>query len=125
MVQQELEEYFEKYGKIKSSKIAKTDQGHSKGYGFVMFESPRDANSAMLDYKGGNAPFQLEWYKDKSKRIDLDRLVKSTGMPIENSIMISWNNVQVKAPEITQGDVYRCFNKIGNISEVKMLSGVS
>lgn len=57
MVQHELEEYFEKYGKIKSSKIAKTDQGQSKGYGFVMFESPRDANSAMLDYKGGNAPF--------------------------------------------------------------------
>lgn len=65
MSQQELEEYFAKrYGAIRSVKIAKDGvTGMGRGYGFVWFEKPEEANAAMLDFKGGNTDFKLEWYK--------------------------------------------------------------
>ena len=55
--EQSLETYFtEKYGAVKSCKIAKDPtSGNSLGYGFVWFERDLDASAAMLDFKKGNS----------------------------------------------------------------------
>merc|ERR1711944_237483 len=41
-----LTEMFSKYGKISSVKVMKSEEGKSKGFGFVSFESPEEASKA-------------------------------------------------------------------------------
>ncbi|XP_056646289.1 polyadenylate-binding protein 4-like isoform X1 [Diorhabda sublineata] len=45
--EEELRSMFEKYGKITSSKIMSKDDGKSKGFGFVAFESTEAAETAV------------------------------------------------------------------------------
>jgi len=70
MVDSELESYFSKYGPVKGCKVSKDPvTGASKGYGFVWFQSGKDANSAMLDFKGNrDKPYTLDWYKILAQR---------------------------------------------------------
>lgn len=42
-----LEQVFERFGRILSCKIAKDDNGKSKGFGFVQFDSEESANNAL------------------------------------------------------------------------------
>merc|ERR1712209_255695 len=44
-----LNEMFEKYGKISSVKIMKSEDGKSKGFGFVSFDTPEEAQTAVDD----------------------------------------------------------------------------
>merc|ERR1711988_710659 len=53
-----LNEMFQKYGKISSVKVMKSDDGKSKGFGFVSFESPEEAMNACEELNGQDlAPF--------------------------------------------------------------------
>merc|ERR1712223_325376 len=47
-----LNEMFQKYGKISSVKVMKSDDGKSKGFGFVSFESPEEAMNACEEPNG-------------------------------------------------------------------------
>lgn len=47
-----LEEIFKKYGNILSSKVVMADDGKSKGYEFVQFESEESANAAIEKLNG-------------------------------------------------------------------------
>merc|ERR1712223_905222 len=47
-----LHEMFQKYGKISSVKVMKSDDGKSKGFGFVSFESPEEAMIACDELNG-------------------------------------------------------------------------
>merc|ERR1711981_956057 len=47
-----LNEMFQKYGKISSVKVMKSDDGKSKGFGFVSFESPEEAMNACDELNG-------------------------------------------------------------------------
>ncbi|XP_055924930.1 polyadenylate-binding protein 4-like [Argiope bruennichi] len=47
-----LREMFEKYGKITSAKVMMDDMGKSKGFGFVSFEDPENAEKACEDLNG-------------------------------------------------------------------------
>lgn len=47
-----LRELFEKYGKITSAKVMTDDVGKSKGFGFVSFEEPENAEKAVDDLNG-------------------------------------------------------------------------
>ena len=42
-----LEELFSKFGEIKSAVVLKDDKGESKGFGFVCFANPEDAQKAL------------------------------------------------------------------------------
>ena len=68
--EQSLENYFsEKYGAVKSCKIAKdSNSGNSLGYGFVWFEREIDASAAMEDFKKGNSKYTIDWYKQRDFR---------------------------------------------------------
>lgn len=48
----ELYELFQNYGKILSSKVAISQDGKSKGHGFVQFESEDSANAAIEKLNG-------------------------------------------------------------------------
>ncbi|XP_063220381.1 polyadenylate-binding protein 1-like [Bacillus rossius redtenbacheri] len=47
-----LKEMFEKYGRITSHKVMSKDDGKSRGFGFVAFEEPEDAERAVDDLNG-------------------------------------------------------------------------
>lgn len=47
-----LEEMFKKYGNILSSKVVMSEDGKSKGYGFVQFETEESANTAIEKLNG-------------------------------------------------------------------------
>lgn len=47
-----LLEMFEKYGRITSHKVMNKDDGKSRGFGFVAFEEPEDAERAVDDLNG-------------------------------------------------------------------------
>ena len=69
MTDRDLEEFFStRYGPVQNSKVAKDVNGKSKGYGFVWFKEGRHANAAMLDFKCGKIPFNLDWYKILAQR---------------------------------------------------------
>lgn len=48
----ELKEYFSKCGSITSVKIMRDDKGLSKGFGFVCFSAPEEANLAVYSSHG-------------------------------------------------------------------------
>ena len=48
----ELVELFSKFGKINSAIVLKDEKGESKGFGFVCFESPEDAEKAQKEMNG-------------------------------------------------------------------------
>lgn len=43
----ELEEHFGYFGKVTSAKVMRCDNGTSKGFGFVNFSTPEEANRAL------------------------------------------------------------------------------
>ena len=48
----ELKALFEKFGKINSALVLKDEKGESKGFGFVCFEKPEDAEKAQKEMNG-------------------------------------------------------------------------
>ena len=48
----ELIELFKKFGKINSAIVLKDEKGESKGFGFVCFEKPEDAENAQKEMNG-------------------------------------------------------------------------
>lgn len=49
---EKLRDMFEKYGKITSAKVMADDSGKPKGFGFVSFEDPENAEKAVDDLNG-------------------------------------------------------------------------
>lgn len=49
-----LQEIFQNFGNILSSKVVMSDDGKSKGYGFVQFESEDSANAAIERLNGSS-----------------------------------------------------------------------
>lgn len=47
-----LEEIFQKFGNILSCKVAVSEDGRSKGFGFVQFETEDSANTAIEELNG-------------------------------------------------------------------------
>lgn len=47
-----LEDMFKKFGNILSSKVVMSEDGKSKGYGFVQFETEESANTAIEKLNG-------------------------------------------------------------------------
>ena len=50
--EKELIELFNKFGKINSAVVLKDEKGESKGFGFVCFEKPEDAEKAQKEMNG-------------------------------------------------------------------------
>lgn len=70
----DLQFHFEQCGKVKSCQIVRTDDGRSKGFGFVCFSRPQDAEFAvkkldksLLDGKEIHVEFSKEGLR---KRMD-------------------------------------------------------
>ena len=65
-----LEETFEKFGKVVSANVAMRD-GRSRGFGFVEFEKPEDAETAkkeLQDYELESRPINIDFARPRAPR---------------------------------------------------------
>merc|ERR1712209_186037 len=88
-----LTDMFEKYGKISSVKVMKAEDGKTKGFGFVSFETPEEAQTAVDDLNGkdlegktlyvGRAQKKAERQQELKKKFEqlkLERLNRYQGV---------------------------------------------
>lgn len=69
-----FKEEFSKFGNITSSVIMKDDKGHSKGFGFVCYSTPEEANKALNEMNGkvfGSKPLYVNIAQRREERRNL------------------------------------------------------
>lgn len=108
----ELFDTFSQFGNILSCKVAQDENGNSKGFGFVHFESNENAENAITRVNGMMlATKQVYVAKFVSKK---ERLRQRDG---------SWTNVFVKDldPEVTTEQLERIFSEFGKVQNCKIM----
>ncbi|XP_004246907.1 polyadenylate-binding protein 7 [Solanum lycopersicum] len=82
-----LEEIFQKFGNILSCKVAVSEDGRSKGFGFVQFETEDSANTAIEELNGsavGGKEMYVGKFVKKSDRVLPSPDEKYTNLFIKN-----------------------------------------
>ncbi|CAG9816868.1 unnamed protein product [Phaedon cochleariae] len=124
--EEQLRAMFEKYGKITSYKIMSKDDGKSKGFGFVAFESPEAAETAVEALNGkeimegkplyvGRAQKKAERQQELKRRFEalkMERLNRYQGV-----------NLYVKNLDDTIDDerLRKEFSPFGTITSAKVM----
>ncbi|MCD7468881.1 hypothetical protein HAX54_007427 [Datura stramonium] len=98
-----LEEIFQKFGNILSCKVAVSEDGRSKGYGFVQFETEDSANTAIEELNGsvvGGKEMYVGKFIKKNNRILPIPDEKYTNLFIKNlALDISEEHLREKCSE--------------------------
>lgn len=126
LTEEQLKTMFEKYGKITSYKIMSKDDGKSKGFGFVAFESPEAAETAVEALNGkeilegkplyvGRAQKKAERQQELKRRFEalkMERLNRYQGV-----------NLYVKNLDDTIDDerLRKEFSPFGTITSAKVM----
>ncbi|EFA11220.1 polyadenylate-binding protein 1 isoform X2 [Tribolium castaneum] len=126
LTEEQLRTMFEKYGKITSYKIMSKDDGKSKGFGFVAFESPEAAETAVEALNGkeiidgkplyvGRAQKKAERQQELKRRFEalkMERLNRYQGV-----------NLYVKNLDDTIDDerLRKEFSPFGTITSAKVM----
>jgi len=108
----ELYDTFSAFGNILSCKVAFDENGHSKGFGFVHFESQESANRAITEVNDKMIYHRIVYVgKFESK--------KERHQQIESS----WTNVYIKdiSPEISDSEIRDIFGHYGNITSAVIM----
>ncbi|XP_008811028.1 polyadenylate-binding protein 4-like [Phoenix dactylifera] len=120
-----IELKFSEFGKISNVKIAKDDNGNSKGFGFVNFESPDSAKRAVEAMNGvqlGTKTLYVSRAQKKAERQQiLGRLYEEKRNEQIRKCMAL--NVYVKNIDDTVDDdaLRECFNQCGGITSAKIM----
>ncbi|KAJ8753992.1 hypothetical protein K2173_001890 [Erythroxylum novogranatense] len=105
-----LQTLFCQFGNIVSCKVATFDNGKSKGYGFVQFESEESANSAIEKLNGssvGDKQIYVGNFVKKSERIMSNPDAKYTNLYIKNL-----------DPDVTVEFLKEKFSKFGKVASL-------
>ncbi|KAM2242422.1 hypothetical protein ACFX1S_009380 [Malus domestica] len=103
----ELEEMFKKFGRTLSCKVAMFDDGKSKGYGFVQFESEESAIAAIEALNGTTV---------KNKQLYVAKFVRKSDRVLPNPD-IKYTNLYMKNldPTLKEELVEEKFSEFGKI----------
>merc|ERR1712004_792970 len=126
-----LTEMFEKYGKISSVKIMKSEEGKSKGFGFVSFDTPEEAQEACDELNGkdleGKTMYCGRAQKKAERQAELKK--KFDALKMERQQKFAGVNLYVKNLDDTVSDenLREAFEAHGTITSAKVMSenGVS
>ncbi|GMI65796.1 poly(A) binding protein 7 [Hibiscus trionum] len=103
-----LQELFQKFGNVISCKVATFDDGKSKGYGFVQFESEESANAAIEKLDNtmiGDKQIYVGKFMKKSDRVLPSPDIKYTNLYVKNL-----------DPDITEEILQEKFSEFGKIA---------
>lgn len=126
----QLKELFSKYGSISSVYLQRDSEGRSKRFGFVSFEDPEDANSAMAEMQGRDdmpeiqegkklyiAPAKkkaerMAELRDKFEKIKMERASRYQGV-----------NLYIKNldDDIDDAELRRAFEQFGTVTSAKVM----
>ncbi|XP_027363185.1 polyadenylate-binding protein 7-like [Abrus precatorius] len=115
-----LHDLFKKFGNILSSKVVMSEDGRSKGHGFVQFESEESANAAIEKLNGSTV---------RDKQIYVGKFVKKSDriLPVPDA---KYTNLYIKNldPNVTEAllqEKFSSFGKIISLAIAKDDSGLS
>jgi len=121
-----LNEMFQKFGKISSVKVMKSDDGKSKGFGFVSFEDPEEAMVACDELNGqdldGKTVFVGRAQKKAERQAELKK--KFEALKMERLNRYQGVNLYVKNLDDTIDDnkLRQEFEPFGTITSAKVMS---
>merc|ERR1711894_421159 len=121
-----LNEMFQKYGKISSVKVMKSDDGKSKGFGFVSFESPEEAMNACEELNGqdldGKTVFVGRAQKKSERQAELKK--KFEQLKMERLNRFQGVNLYVKNLDDTIDDerLRQEFAPFGTITSARVMN---
>jgi polyadenylate-binding protein len=122
-----LREMFEKYGVVLSSKSMSDENGKSRGFGFVAFENPEDAEKAVIDTNetllpSGKKLFVGRAQKKAERQAELKR--KHELLKMERMQRYQGVNLYVKNLDDTIDDerLRKEFAVYGTITSAKVMS---
>jgi len=120
-----LNEMFQKFGKISSVKVMKSDDGKSKGFGFVSFEDPEEAMVACEELNGqdldGKTVFVGRAQKKAERQAELKK--KFEALKMERLNRYQGVNLYVKNLDDTIDDdkLRQEFAPFGTITSAKVM----
>ncbi|KAK7396620.1 hypothetical protein VNO78_17753 [Psophocarpus tetragonolobus] len=115
-----LQDMFKKYGNVLSSKVVTSEDGRSKGYGFVQFESEEFSNVAIEKLNGstvGDKQLYVGKFVKKS-----DRILPGPDARYTNLYM---KNLDLDITEATLQEKFSSFGKIVSLVISKDNNGMS
>lgn len=126
LTDEQLRTMFEKFGKITSYKIMSKDDGKSKGFGFVAFESPDAAEAAVQELNGkeiveGKPMYVGRAQKKAERQQELKRRFEQ--LKIERMNRYQGVNLYVKNLDDTIDDerLRKEFSPFGTITSAKVM----
>jgi len=120
-----LTDMFNNYGKISSVKIMRNDEGKSKGFGFVSFESPEEALSAVDELNGSDRDGKTLFVGRAQKKVERQAELKKKfeALKIERLNRYQGVNLYVKNLDDTIDDerLREEFAPFGTITSAKVM----
>ncbi|XP_051135725.1 uncharacterized protein LOC127254585 [Andrographis paniculata] len=132
IAEENLKEKFSEHGKILSAVIIKDENGKSRGYGFVNFESHEGAKKAMEVLNGGllgSKTLSVAWAHKRGER--MQNLRQLHGYKCDDqSKQLKASNLHVKnlSPYVDERKLeehFSCFGKIVSAKVIRNVDGVS
>ncbi|KAL8504979.1 hypothetical protein ACS0TY_016252 [Phlomoides rotata] len=120
-----LEEKFSQYGKIMSLVISKDENGASRGFGFVNFEKPENAKSAVEALHGSQLGSKVLYVARAQKKSEREARLRRQYEEKKKEQILKYqdSNVYVKNidDDVTDDELREWFSQCGTITSVKIM----
>lgn len=120
-----LQEKFSEFGKIVSLVLAKDDDGASRGFGFVNFESSDDAKRALEVMNGSQLGSKILYVSKAQKKAEREQILRRRFEEKRNEQFLKsrGSNVYVKNvdDDITDEELKQRFSQCGAITSAKLM----
>lgn len=125
ITEEQLQEKFSEFGKITNSAITKDENGSSKGFGFVNFDSPDDAKQAVDMMNGTQFGSKVLYVARAQKKAEREQILRCQFEERRNEKMQKYkgSNVYVKNidDDVNDDDLREHFSQCGVITSAKLM----
>ncbi|XWS59577.1 hypothetical protein CRYUN_Cryun08bG0134100 [Craigia yunnanensis] len=120
-----LQEKFSEFGKIASLVVAKDENGASRGFGFVNFDSPDDAKRAMEAMNGSPLGSKVLYVARAQKKAEREQILRNQFEEKRKEQIMKYkaSNVYVKNidDDVTDEELRDHFSQCGTITSAKLM----
>ncbi|KAA8518658.1 hypothetical protein F0562_016132 [Nyssa sinensis] len=120
-----LKEKFSEFGKILSLAISKDENGSSRGFGFVNFDSPDDARQAMEAMNGSQLGSKVLYVARAQKKAEREQILRRQFEEKRKEQILKYqgSNIYVKNIDdnVTDDELREHFSQCGTITSAKLM----
>ena len=125
---EKLEKYFSAYGTVVSAKVMTDENGKSKGFGFVNFEEPEQAEKACEELNGKEINKKIIYVGRAQKKHERQAELKKKFEKIKQERLNRYQGVNLYVKNLDDGitdeDLKKEFSSFGEISSAKIMTEV-